>query len=270
MSLMLGSGPHGDRPAGQWNVDMPGPEGLLYFEDSPRRVRVRFGGETVADSTRMKVLHEHGRLPVYWFPVDDVRQDLVEPSGRVEEHPLRGPLHHHNVQAGGRVAEHAAVTCPEPPEAAAFMRGHMTFDFSAMDEWLEEDEPIDVHPKDPYSRVDVLRTSRHVRVTVDGEVLADSTDAVVLFESGLPPRWYLPPEDVRMDLLSPSDTRTMCPYKGQASYFSADGEDDLVWTYEQPRHDARGIEGRVAFFNERVDLEIDGRPVDRPVTQWSR
>lgn len=270
MALTLGSGPHGNNPAGQWNVPMPGPEGLLYFEDSPRWVRARFGGETVADSRRMKLLHEHGRLPVYWFPKHDVRADLVEPSGRVEEHPLRGPVHHHHVRAGGRMAEHAAMTCPEPPEEASFLRGYVSFDFHAMDEWLEEEEPIDVHPKDPYHRVDVRRTSRRVRVSVNGELLADSADTLVLFESGLPPRWYFPREDVRMDLLTPTDKRTSCPYKGHASYFSAAGEDDLVWTYEQPRHGAADVKGYLAFFNEHVDIEVDGQAVERPITEWSR
>ena len=145
----------------------------------------------------------------------------------------------------------------------------MSFDFHAMDEWLEEEEPIDVHPKDPYSRIDVLRTSRRVRVSVNGELLADSADTLVLFESGLPPRWYFPREDVRMDLLSPTDKRTSCPYKGHASYFSAAGEDDVVWTYEQPRHDAADIKDYVAFFNERVDIEVDGQAVERPITRWS-
>lgn len=237
-------------------------------------MRARLGGETVADSRRMKLLHEHARLPVYYFPQADVRMDLLETSDHVEQSELKGRTVHWHVRAGGRTAKNAAYAHPDPPPGAAFLRGYVAFAFDAMDEWLEEDEPIDVHAKDPYSRIDVLRTTRRVRVSLDGEVLADSGRALVLFESGLPPRWYLPREDVRMDLLTPSPKRTSCPYKGHASYFSASvngrTEEDLVWTYEDPRHDAADVKGYVAFFNERVDLEIDGEPVDRPTTQWSR
>jgi len=139
-----------------------------------------------------------------------------------------------------------------------------------MDEWFEEDEPAIVHARDPYHRVDVLDTSRHVRIALDGETLADTTRARVLYETSLPPRWYVPRADVRMDLLAESDTRTGCAYKGFARYWSLGEEDDLVWSYPDPRDEAARIEDYLAFFNERVDVELDGELQERPVTQWSR
>jgi uncharacterized protein (DUF427 family) len=142
-----------------------------------------------------------------------------------------------------------------------------------MDEWLEEDEPAIVHARDPYHRVDVLDSSRQVRVEVGGVTAAETTRARVVFETGLPPRWYVPPEDVRTELLVASDTRTGCAYKGYASYRSLrtpDGvEEDVAWLYEEPLREAERIRGRLCFFNERVDLYLDGELEERPVTKWS-
>ena len=145
----------------------------------------------------------------------------------------------------------------------------MEVDFKAMDEWLEEDEPLIGHPRDPYHRLDVRRTSRHVRVSVDGRLVADSRRAYVLFEAGHPPRWYLPADDVRTDLLQGSEKTSVCAYKGVASYWSAGSEEDVVWTYREPLKDAMELSGYLCFFNERVDIEIDGEPEERPSTQWS-
>ena len=139
-----------------------------------------------------------------------------------------------------------------------------------MDEWYEEDEPAIVHARDPYHRTDVLDSSRHVRVSVDGELVAETTRARVVFETGLPPRWYIPPGDVRGELLSDSGTHTGCAYKGFASYWSVGDEDGVAWYYPEPTRDFERIKGRIAFFNERVDLEVDGELQERPETQWSR
>jgi len=142
-----------------------------------------------------------------------------------------------------------------------------------IDAWFEEDEEVFVHPRDPYHRVDVLASSRHIRVSINGEIVAETDRPKVLFETGLPPRYYIPPEDVREDVLLPSDTQTQCPYKGTASYHSVeaggDRVDDLVWHYPAPIPAAEGIRGHLCFFNEKVDLEVDGEAQDRPKTQWS-
>jgi uncharacterized protein (DUF427 family) len=274
MSLMVGSSPFGHRPAGVFNRSIGDPKGLVYFEDSPRRIRGLFAGETVVDSRRVKLLHEHRHLPVYYFPEADVRRELLEPGERTTTCPYKGAASHWSLRVGERFAESAAWSYRDPIEGARFLAGYLAFYWDALDEWLEEDEPAIVHPRDPYHRVDILDTSRHVKVTLEGEVLAETRRSKVLFETGLPPRWYIPPEDVRSELLVESEHSTGCAYKGFASYWSVRvggfEEEDLVWTYRQPRREAEPIAGMLAFFNERVDLEIDGELQERPRTQWSR
>jgi uncharacterized protein (DUF427 family) len=163
---------------------------------------------------------------------------------------------------------------PEPLEHAPFLAGHVAFYWNEIDEWFAEDEQLFGHPRDPYSRIDVYPTSRRVRILLDGEVLADTVRAKVLFETALPPRYYLPPDDVRLDLLEESPTRTRCAYKGSAGYWHVRvGDtlhDDLAWVYREPQHDAEPVRDLIAFFNERVDIEIDGERQESPHTQWSR
>jgi len=273
LSLTVGTGPFGRRPAGTFNFELPRSKGLIYFEDSPRRIRARFGGETVVDSRHPKLLHEHGLLPVYYFPEDEVRLELLTPSDHSTHCPWKGDARYWTVAAGDRTAENAAWAYPDPVEDAPPLAGYVAFYWDAMDEWFEEDEPAIVHARDPYHRIDILDTSRHVRVEVDGENVAETRRARVLFETSLPPRWYIPPEDVRSDALVESEKRTGCAYKGFASYHSvrAAGElaEDLVWHYAEPRPEAERIAGYLAFFNERADIYVDGELQQRPVTQWS-
>jgi uncharacterized protein (DUF427 family) len=269
VSLTVGTGPFGHRPAGTFNLELPRTKGLIYFEHSPRRIRARLGGETVVDSRHPKLLHEHRLLPVYYFPEDEVRMDLLSPGTKQTRCPYKGEAPHWTVRAGGKVSEDAAWSYPEPIEGAPPLAGYVAFYWNRMDEWLEEDEPAIVHARDPYHRVDVLATSRHVRVSVHGEVVAESQRPLALFETGLPARWYFPRADVRLDLLSPSETQTGCAYKGFASYWSVGEETDLVWSYPDPLREAEPIKDHLAFFNERVDIEVDGELEERPVTQWS-
>jgi uncharacterized protein (DUF427 family) len=160
-------------------------------------------------------------------------------------------------------------------EAAAFraddpaLAGYVIVDFDAFDAWYEEDERNVGHPRDPFHRIDIVRSSRHVRVERDGVLLAESTRPRLLFEPPLPVRYYLPPEDVRADLLRSSRTRSFCAYKGEASYLSLEGEADVAWTYPAPLREAAEVTDHVAFFNERVDIVVDGTPLERPVTPWS-
>jgi uncharacterized protein (DUF427 family) len=264
VSLTYGTGPLGQHPAGRFNVDVPR-EGVLYVEELPRWVRVRFAGETVADARRPRLVHEHARLPFFAFAEEDVRAELLQPTGRTESDEVKGERELISVAVGDRTADAAAARYRD-----GVLAGLVSFDWDAMDEWLEEDEQLVGHARDPYSRIDVRPTSRHVRVSLDGEVLAETRRAKVLFEAGLPPRWYFPQEDVRMELLQVSDGRTTCAYKGHASYWSVGDEDDVVWTYREPLHDALPVKDMLAFFNERVDIEVDGEPEERPRTQWSR
>jgi uncharacterized protein (DUF427 family) len=256
-----------------------GRDGLVFadypvrFESSPRWVRAVFAGVTVADSKQVMLLTEHHHMPVYYFPVTDVRMDLLEPARtRPDEH--KGEQTLHTLRVGDRTAVAAAWTHGEPPPGGLDLRGYVAFYWSKLDTWYEEDDEAYAHPRDPYHRVDVLHSSRHVQVRLLGELVAESGRPRILFETGLPPRYYLPRADVRMDLLTPSPTTSMCPYKGLASYWSARIGDtvakDIAWTYQFPLPEVPKIENLVCFFNERVDATIvDGAELAVPVTPWS-
>ena len=151
----------------------------------------------------------------------------------------------------------------------AALNDHVAFEWDAIDHWFEEDDEVFVHPRSPYHRVDVLNSSRHVRVELDGVTVAETRRPRLLFETGLPTRYYIPPDDVRMDLLRPSEKHTQCPYKGTASYLSSETEEDIAWFYPEPTPEQPRIAGLIAFFNERVDIEVDGEREERPHTQWS-
>ena len=264
MSLTKGTGPFGNRPAGTFNFDPKAPEHVLYLEKCPRRVRVLLAGQAVADSTDVCLLHPPGRTPTYLFPPRHVRTDFLAPSARRRTDPGMGPAAYWDVRVGDRCASDGAYSWQQPPEGASAMAGLIAFDWDAMDGVLEEDEEVFVHPRDPYTRIDVLRSSRRVRISLHGTLLADSVRPRMLIESGLPVRWYLPRADVLTDLLQPSGTTTRCPYKGVARYWSlrVDGrlEKDVVWSYPEPSHDAEAVRGLLCFFDDRVDLEVHDAP----------
>jgi uncharacterized protein (DUF427 family) len=270
MGLMTGTGPLGKQPAGTFNFEPPPPGKTLYLEPTPKRLRVEVGGVTIADSRRAMMLHESGQQPIYYFPPQDVRVDVLEDSDRHTHCPKKGDASYYTIRAGGEEVKDGAWYYPDPLPGAPPIKGLIAFYFNRMGRWLEEGEEIGVHPRDPYHRVDVLATDRHIRVSLEGTVLAETDRAVALFESNLPARWYLPAEDVKVEL-EPSDTLTRCPYKGTASYYSAkvEGGKDLVWYYEQPLDEVGRIKGLVCFFNEKVDIELDGELQQRPDSPWS-
>jgi len=269
---MTGTGPFGLHPAGNFNFEPPAPGRALYLEPTPKRVRVVVADEVVADSRGVMMLHESGSQPVYYFPPGDVRSDLLGPSDTVTHCPKKGDASYHSIQVGERHVPDAVWFYPEPLAGAPPIAGLMAFYWDRVDHWLEEEEEIFFHPRDPYHRIDILTSSRQVRVLRKGALLAESTRATVLFETGLPPRWYLPREDVVAEL-EPSESQTGCPYKGVASYFSVVLEgralEDLVWTYPDPRPEAMPIKDLLAFYDERVDVELDGVPQERPESPWS-
>jgi uncharacterized protein (DUF427 family) len=247
----------------------------VFVEPTIKRVRAMFGGETIADSKRVLVMFEKGHLPVYYFPLDDVREDLLEETAKQTTCPRKGEASYYAIRAGDRVAPDAVWRYPEPIDDCPDISGHVAFYWNAMDSWWEEDDQVFKHARDPYHRVDVLRSSRHVRVELDGEVVAETDRPLLLLETGLPPRWYIPRGDVRFDLLTPTDTNSTCPYKGIAGYFTArvgDSEyEDIAWTYVAPWPECPKIEQAVCFFNEReaVTLSVDGEDVERPDTHWT-
>lgn len=266
---MSGSGPFGKSPAGTFNFEPPPPGRALYLEPVPKRVRVEVAGQTIADSRRVMMLHESGLQPLYYFPPKDVRADVLEPSDRHTRCPKKGEASYYTIRVGDRMVENGAWYYPEPlPDAPPQLKGLIAFYFDRVDRWFEEAEEIGVHPRDPYHRIDVLRSERHVRVSLDGRPLADTRRAIALFETSLLTRWYIPSEDVQAEL-EPSDTVTRCPYKGTASYYSVNGNEDLVWYYADPLPEVAPIKDLLCFFNEKVDIELDDEQEERPETPWS-
>jgi uncharacterized protein (DUF427 family) len=273
MGLMTGGGPFSRKPEGNWNFEVPAPGQAMYVEPIPKRIRVVLGGQTIADTVHAQYVSESGLQPSYYIPRADVRAEVLEPSDRHTRCPKKGEASYHTVRVGDRVEEAAAWYYPEPLPGAEAIRDHIAFYFHRMDHWFEEDTEVFTHPKDIYHRIDVYPSSRHIRVSLDGELLAESTRALALFESNLPPRWYLPREDVSAKLV-PSDTVTTCGYKGEANYYSVElsnGEvvKDIVWYYTDPFHDGAAVKDMLCFFNEQVDLEVDGEQHGRPKTAWS-
>jgi uncharacterized protein (DUF427 family) len=246
--------------------------GRVRIEDAAKRVRAYLGGELVADTTAPTLVWEVPYYPAYYLPEGDVRMELLTPNGHTERSPSRGEARYFDVRGGGKVAPNAAWQYPDSPLER--LRGLIRLDWASMDAWFEEDEQVYVHPRSPYTRVDILPSSRHVEVVVDGVKIADSARPTLLFETGLPTRYYLPFVDVRMDLLRPSDTKTHCPYKGTASYWSVEinGEvrPDVIWTYPTPLHESARIAGLAAFWNERADIYVDGVLQERPRTVFSK
>jgi uncharacterized protein (DUF427 family) len=275
MGLSSGTGPFGSVPAGRFNFTPDPPTGsALYFDPVPYRLRGTFGGAIVFDTLGARLLYETAHLPVYYVPEDDLRHDLLEPSNTQTHCPHKGDASYRSIRVGDRVETDAVWAYREPIAPAAFLAEYAAFYWGKLDEWFVEDEQVFGHPRDPYHRIDTYRTTRAVRVSVDGEPIAESGRALALFESGLPARFYLPLEDVRMDLLAPSAKTSRCAYKGVASYWHVRvGDtlhDDLAWTYAEPNDEISAIRELICFFNERVDLELDGQAQKRPVTQWSR
>jgi uncharacterized protein (DUF427 family) len=271
MGMMTGTGPLARTPAGSFNFEPPAPGQALYLEPTPKRVRAVIAGETVADSRDAMILQESGLQPIYYFPPDDVRSELLRPSDKHTRCPKKGQASYYTVQVGDRLVKDAAWYYPEPIDGAPPITDLIAFYWDRVDRWLEEDEEVFGHARDPYHRIDLRHSSRHVRISLDGELLAESGRPIALFESNLPTRWYRPKEDVLAEL-QPSGTVTVCPYKGHAGYYSvpARGGEDLVWYYADPLPEAHDIAGLVCFFNERVDLELDGEPQERPVSHWRR
>lgn len=244
--------------------------GRVRVEQGRKRVRAYLGGVLVADTTHPRLVWEGPFYPTYYIPVEDV-QGKLEATGRTERSPSRGSAQLYDVVVSGGRAEAAARRYPDSPLEE--LRGLVRLDFEAMSEWFEEDEPIYVHPRDPYTRVDILASSRHIRVEIDGVTVADSHQPRILFETGLPPRYYLPLTDIRMDLLRPSTTQTRCPYKGTAGYWSVDTgtavHEDVVWYYRTPLPESQKIAGMASFYNEKLDIYVDGVLEERPRTQFS-
>lgn len=247
--------------------------GKVRLEPTERRVRAMVSGTTVADSKHAQLLYLPPPFNSYAFPRDDVRWDLLSGSKSGLNMPGLGEVEQWSVVVNEHIREGAAWTFPGPPPDLDALTGLVVLRWHLMDAWFEEDDEVFVHPRDPYHRVDVLNSSRQVAVTVGGELVAETRRPRLLFETSLPVRYYIPMLDVRTELLEPSPTITRCPYKGVASYWSvrAGGttHPDLAWAYRAPIPECPKIENMIAFFNEQVDIDVDGERLQRPRTPWS-
>lgn len=237
---------------------------------NPKWIRGTIRGSTVVDSRDVLFAWEHSYYPAWYFPLDAVRGTLVA-NGETFRSADRGEGTWYDLDVDGHKISKAAWRHLDSPVEA--LRERVRFEWDAVDAWFEEDVEVFVHPRSPEVRVDVLPSSQHVRVFVDGEVVADSTRPSILFEAELPSRYYLPKSDVRMDMLTATDTESACPYKGWAHYWSVtvggNTHTDIAWGYRTPLPESHAVSGLVCFYNEKVDIEVDGVMIDRPQTKFS-
>ncbi|GAB2965695.1 DUF427 domain-containing protein [Amycolatopsis acidiphila] len=259
MGLAWQQGPLAAKSVGRFLVAQPLPERLLFAEPLRRRMRVRFGGEWVADSEDVVLLHEPGRYPVAYFPLADVRAGVLVGQRRTTQHRELGTTTWFDVHAGGDAAQRAAWQHTGLPEYAGILRDRVAFAWRAMDAFYEEDERIVGHAADLYHRNDIRRTSRHLLVRDGDRVVAETRRPVVLFESGFAPRWYVPRDDVDESALTPVEGQTFCPYKGLASYYDIGGRKRAAWSYLEAWPEVAGVSGFVSFEPDVVDVYLDDR-----------
>jgi uncharacterized protein (DUF427 family) len=261
-----------DQPRDLVVTDYPSPLSQVnQTAPVPRRIRAVLNGRVVLDTTAALYVWEWERYPQYYIPIADI-DPAVLVDERHEQKLSRGTAHRYGL-AVGEVSRPAALRV-YGDDARFGVGGRARFEWDAVDAWYEEDEQVFVHPRDPYTRVDALRSTRHVRVELDGAVLAESASPVMVFETGLPTRYYLNRGEVNFTRLTPADTVTACPYKGTTSgYWTAhvNGKTypDIAWSYDFPTGQLLPIAGLVAFYNEKVDIVIDEQRLARPTTHFS-
>src|SRR5262245_22005262 len=234
--------------------------GRVRVERGAKRIRAYLGGELVADTTEPLLVWERPSYPAYYIQGSDVGAELLAVDDGIAHSPSRGDARIFTVRAGGKEAVGAALQYEESPFEE--LRDAIRLDWQAMDAWFEEDEEVFTHPRDPYTRVDIVPSSRHIRVEVDGVTIAETDKPTILFETGLRTRFYVPRTYVRMHLLTPTESVTHCPYKGDAEYWSLRvGDDvltDVAWSYRTPLPESQKIAGLISFYTEKVGVYVDG------------
>jgi uncharacterized protein (DUF427 family) len=262
MSLTRSHGPLSVTGPKTVNYRIEGPAHRLLAHPFPRRVRAEFAGRTVLDTRHGVLLHESALLPRLYVPETDIDQGLFVPSEHTTHCPFKGDATYRTLRVGDRVAENALWAYPDPTPEASWLAGYASLYWEAADAWYDEDEQVFAHLTDPFARVDIRPTSRHVRVLAGDVVVAESRSPLVLSETGLPNRWYLSPDDVRVPFV-PTASRTRCPYKGEAHYWSLrlpDGRElvDAVWSYPEPLPESSRIAGRLSFLHDELTVLVDG------------
>ncbi len=260
MSLTTGSGPLGGRaPATNYTFESPAHK--ILFEPDERRLRAFVGDTVVLDTTGANLLHETGILPVAYVPIADIDESLLERTETTTHCPFKGDASYWSLRVGDDVREDAVWTYEEPVESAPWLKGFAALYFDRVDRWMVEDEPVAGHLRDPYHRVDVHQSSRKVRVSAGDDLIAESAHPVLVFETSLPVRAYIPRRDVIPGHFAPSPKQTTCAYKGDATYWHvhANGEKfpDAAWTYELPLAAAMRIAGHVCFAADGITVELE-------------
>jgi uncharacterized protein (DUF427 family) len=244
-------------------------EGIVKVQSGEKRIRVMLGGEVVADTSKPLLVWEVPYYPTYYFPEGDVRTDLLVETGETKSSPSRGDATQYDVKVNGSQGQAYSFLDPKMDEIA----GHYAFVWDSFDHWFEEEEEVYTHARDPQTRIDILPSSRRVRIEIDGVTVADSSNGWFLFETDLPTRYYLPKPDVEMSLFTPTDKATHCPYKGTARYWTAtvNGEtyENILWGYDYPLAESQRIAGLVAFYNEKVDIYVNDELQERPNNKFS-
>jgi uncharacterized protein (DUF427 family) len=267
MTLTFGPGPLASRPAGDFNFGWDGaPAHRLFFDPYPRRMRALVGDRVVLDSTRGRLLHESNHLPKLYVPLDDLDGDLLERTDHTTHCPFKGDASYWSLRVGERLLPNVVWAYEEPLAEAAWLKGYASLYWDRADAWFTEDERLFAHLRDPYHRVDVFEASRPARVTAGGVTIAGTSRAKLLYETGIPARVYVPGADVIPGALAPSETRTTCPYKGEATYWHLrlDGLaiDDAAWSFETPLNEAMEVARHVSFDADGIEVELD-EPSDR-------
>ncbi|HEY1572625.1 MAG TPA: DUF427 domain-containing protein [Pseudonocardiaceae bacterium] len=258
MGLAWQQGPLAPGAVGRFLVPDPLPDRMLYAEPLRRRMRVRFGGEWIVDSEDVVLLHEPGRYPVAYFPLGDVTDGVLHVAEHTTAHRDLGSTAWYTVVAGTGSKGRAAYQHTALPDHAGELKGRVAFAWRAMDAFYEEDERIVGHSADPYHRIDVRRTSRHLTVHRDGQTVADTTQPLALYESGFAPRWYVPRDDIDESALTQVEGQTFCPYKGLCDYYDIGGTSRAAWSYVDAWTDVRRISGLVSFEPDKVEVRLDG------------
>ncbi|OLS27131.1 MAG: hypothetical protein HeimC3_05980 [Candidatus Heimdallarchaeota archaeon LC_3] len=241
-------------------------------EPSPRWVRAKFGSIYIADSKKALLLIAYDRefRTRYYFPKEDVKTEFFEES---DYKGRDGKNKYWHIRNGDKYEKNAAYTVVDPPEDVQGIKDYIGFKWNQIDAWFEEEEEIFIHPRDPYKRIDTIKSSRHIKVVIDKQIVAETNNPTLLFETGLPVRYYIPKEDVKTEFLIDSILQTGCPYKGTASYNSVKIGDNIykniVWYYKDPFYETGHIKDLISFYNEKVDIYVDGELISKPQTPFS-
>jgi uncharacterized protein (DUF427 family) len=258
MGLAWQQGPLASGAVGRFLVPDPLPERMLYAEPLRRRMRVRFGGTWIADSDNVVLLHEPGRYPVAYFPVDAIADDVLEPGEYTTRHQDLGTTAWYTVRAGAQSKPRAAWQHTNLPGYAGDLKGRIAFAWRAMDAFYEEDERIFGHAADAYHRIDIRQTSRHLLVRDGDRVIADTRRPLALYESGFAPRWYVPRDDVDQTALTAAEGQTFCPYKGLCSYWDIGDARRAAWSYDDAWAGVSRISGLISFEPDKIEVHLDG------------